>query len=381
MTKSHRIKTMFFAASLRGGGAERVTVHLLTYLDRNRFDPTLVLVQPEGEFLHSVPTDVEVISLNRPRVRYAVPDLIRLLRARKPDVLVSIMRHANATAVVAKLLARSPARIVLTEHSFLSRSVSAESKSVLRMLISRLLYPSSDRVVTVSHGVAADLVSTLSLSPGKTVTIYNPVVGDSLQALMREEVSHPWFSSDRAAPVILGCGRLTTEKGFRYLVEALSLIRGDTDARLAIIGKGPQRSALKALVDDLELSNRVELLGFQPNPYKFMARADLFVLSSLWEGLGLVLIESMACGTPVISTDCPSGPGEVITDGVDGLLVPPRDPEALSDAIVRVLEDRHLADQLRRNGQRRAQDFTVDRSVRQYEELFVQLVEGDGVRR
>ena len=381
MNQSRRISTMFFAPSLHGGGAERVTVHLLTHLDRNRFDPTLVLVQPEGEFLDSVPADVEVISLNRPRVRYAVPDLIRLLRARKPDVLVSIMRHANAAAVVAKLLARSPARIVLTEHNFVSRSVSAESKSVLRMLISRLLYPLSDRVVTVSHGVAADLVSTLSLSPTKTVTIYNPVVGDSLQALMREEVSHPWFRSDRAAPVILGCGRLTTEKGFRYLVEALSLIRGDTDARLIIVGKGPQRSALRALVDDLELSNRVELLGFQPNPYKFMARADLFVLSSLWEGLGLVLIESMACGTPVISTDCPSGPGEVITDGVDGLLVPPRDPEALSDAIVRVLEDRHLADQLRRNGQRRAQDFTVDRSVRQYEELFVQLVEGDGVRR
>ncbi len=374
MKHRERIKIMLFAPSLRGGGAERVTVHLIKHLDRRRFDPTLVLVQEEGEFLDSVPDDVQLIGLNRARVRYALPDLVRLLRVNKPDILLGVMRHTNATAVTAKLLARSRARVVLTEHSPMACSIGTASESALRRLVFRLLYPLSDRVVTVSDGVAADLADTLSLCPAKTVTIYNPVVDATLQALMNQTVSHPWFSPDRAVPLILGCGRLVRPKGFRYLVEAVALIRSHTPVRLSIAGKGPEEACLRQLIQDLQLSECVELMGFRSNPYKLMARADLFVLPSLWEGLGLALVEAMACGTPVVSTKCPSGPGEIITDGVNGLLVPPANAEALGEAILHAVTDPQLADRLRREGQRRAHDFTVDRSVRLYERLFVQLL-------
>jgi len=248
-----------------------------------------------------------------------------------------------------------------------------ESIKWLRTALLRYLYPRADALVAVSEGVAADLSRALNLPRQKITTIYNPVVEPSLSVRKDEPVDHPWFAHDRPFPVVLGCGRLTKQKGFIYLIQAMARLQDKVPVRLVILGKGEQEAALKQLARDLDIQDKVAFIGFQSNPYKFIARADVFVLSSLWEGLPTVLIEAMACGTPVVSTDCPFGPSEIITHEINGLLVPPADAEALAAAILRVLEDKELAQRLIRNGRVRAQDFRVEKIMEQYEELFLRI--------
>ena len=374
MSLNERCSIAFFLPSLRGGGAERVTLHLLAGLDRQLFSPTLIVAQREGPYVKDIPVDVKVIALNRGRMRYTLIDLIRILRRRQPDILFSAMSHTNTIALLAKLLTRPATRFIVSEHNTLSVAMQGESIKWLRTALLRYLYPRADALVAVSEGVAADLSRALNLPRQKITTIYNPVVEPSLSVRKEELVDHSWFAYDRCFPVVLGCGRLTKQKGFIYLIQAMARLQDKVPVRLVILGKGEQEAALKQLARDLDIQDKVAFIGFQSNPYKFIARADVFVLSSLWEGLPTVLIEAMACGTPVVSTDCPSGPGEIITHEVNGLLVPPANTEALSAAILRVLKNKKLAQRLSRNGQDRAEDFRVEKIVRQYEELFLQVI-------
>jgi glycosyltransferase involved in cell wall biosynthesis len=205
--------------------------------------------------------------------------------------------------------------------------------------------------------------------------IYNPIVDDMLFDMSEKAVEHPWFARERKKPTILAVGRLTRQKGFSYLIEAFRQVRNTVPARLVVIGEGQEHQRLLNLTEALEIKSDVVFLGFQTNPYRFMSRADLFVLSSLWEGLPTVLVEAMACRTPVVSTRCPSGPTEIITDKVHGLLVPPADPTALAEAIVKMLKNPEMARKMALAGRQRAEDFRVDRSVQQYEKLFESVVD------
>ena len=330
------------------------------------------MAQREGPYVKDVPADVEVITLNRSRMRYTLIDLMRILRTRQPDLLFSVMSHTNTIALLAKVFVRPVTRFIVSEHAMLS--FRNQPFKTLQIPLLRYLYPHADAIVAVSHGVAEDLSQHLNLPRRKVTTIYNPIVDHSLTVKAGEPIDHPWLAHNRQVPVVLGCGRLIKEKGFVYLIQAMACLQDKMPARLVILGKGEQDSVLKQLARDLDIQDKVAFIGFQSNPYKFMARADVFVLSSLWEGLPTVLIEAMACGTPVVSTDCPSGPGEIITHEVNGLLVPPADPEALSAAILRVLKNKELAQRLSKNGRARAEDFRVERIVHQYEELFLRVV-------
>ncbi len=187
--------------------------------------------------------------------------------------------------------------------------------------LARRFYPWADTVIAVSEGVADDLVSCLGLSRAQITVIPNPVVSDDIEALANEPLEHPWFAPG-APPVLLAAGRLTTQKAFPTLLQAFARLVPERDLRLMILGEGPDRGALQAEIDALGLGARVALPGFDPNPFRYLARARLFVLSSAWEGLPGVLIQAMACGTPVVSTDCPSGPREVLENGRLGPLVP-----------------------------------------------------------
>ena len=373
MRLNTKYSIFFLLPSLRGGGAERVTLHLLAGLDRRLFSPALIMAQREGPYLEAIPPDVEVIALNRGRMRYTLIDLIRILRRRQPDILFSAMSHTNTIALLAKGLIRPATRFIVSEHNTLSLAIQTQSFKRLRVALLRYLYRRADAVVAVSQGVAEDLSRVLNLPRQKVTTIYNPVVELSFIDKAEETVDHPWFAYDRRVPVVLGCGRLSKQKGFAYLIQAMACLQHKMAARLVILGKGEQEPALKQLARDLDIQDKVAFLGFQPNPYKFMARADVCVLSSLWEGLPTVLIEAMACGTPVVSTDCPSGPSEIITHEINGLLVPPADAEALAAAILRVLKDKELAQRLSRNGRARAEAFRVEKIVQQYEELFLRI--------
>ena len=204
----------------------------------------------------------------------------------------------------------------------------------------------------------------------KIAVIYNPVDIDEIERLSSEAVEHPWFREE--TPIIVSVGRLTKQKGYPHLINSFSLVRKAFPCRLLIIGEGEDREKLLRMAREKALERDVEFLGFQKNPFKYMARASLFVLPSLYEGFGNVIVEAMALGLPVISTDCPSGPSEIIEDGKNGLLVPVGDEDALSRAMTEVLTNNALKERLGREAPRRAAFFGIDKIAGDYRSIFLE---------
>jgi glycosyltransferase involved in cell wall biosynthesis len=241
------------------------------------------------------------------------------------------MVQANVAALLARRLAGGRSKLVVAEHNTMSR---ASSQSVSRKegtmpLFARLLYPYADGVITVSKGVADDLVRMTGIDSEKVKVIYNPVVREDMFARAREAVAHPWVQ-DSSVPLIVAVGRLNRQKDFMTLIRAFAELHRHKSARLLILGEGEERSALESLVKELGLESCVSLPGFVSNPYAYLARARLFVLSSQWEGLPTVLIEAISLGVPVVSTDCESGPREILDHGKYGHLVAVGDSAALA---------------------------------------------------
>ena len=372
-------KLALFLPSLHGGGAERVKVNLAQGFAERGLKVDLVLAKAEGPYLSRVSSKVRVVDLRAKRVLYSLPALVQYLRRERPAALLSALNHANVVAIWAKKLACVKTRLVATEHTVLSQSTENTSslRGRLMPLLIRLFYPWADAVVAVSRGVAEDLSSMTGLPLNKIKVIYNPVITPELFAKAEEPVDHPWFRPGEP-PVILGVGRLTAAKDFPTLIRAFALVHKERPARLMILGEGEDRPELEALVRELGLEQDVALPGFVENPYKYMKRAAVFVLSSRWEGLPTVLIEALALGTPVVSTDCPSGPREILKGGECGLLVPPGDPKKLAEGILRILTDKALACELAEKGRRRATDFTVDKAVEQYLTLIKECLAKKG---
>ena len=349
--------------TLGAGGADRITLTLLQQLDRQRFNPTLVLNQSRGELLDKVPRDVEVLSLDAPGIFNAARPLRRVVDERRPDVVFSTSSGSNVTAALA---ARRPGpRLVLSERNGLVRDQPAHKLWPL-LLAKRLLYSRADCVTAVSAGVAEDLRRRLHLPADRLSVVYNPVVTPELTTLAEEPVDEPWFDED--VPVLLAAGRLVNAKGFDLLLEALARIHKQTTCRLIVLGEGPLRAQLSARAQSLGVADSVKLPGFVANPYAFMRRCTAFVLPSRFEGLPGVLIQAMASGAAAIAADCPFGPSEVIRSGKNGILVPPKDPRALADELLTLLQDdtgrRALGEAARTSAQRYTLEATMPNYVR-----------------
>lgn len=351
----------FFLPSLCGGGAERVAIHLLKGISEKDIPLDLVLATAEGPYLNQVPKQVHVVNLAAGRVAKAVLPLAHYLQHEKPYALLSHINHANVAAVVAKELTRIKTRLVLVEHNTLSVSRSKLLRGRLVPPFMKWLYPRADAVVGVSKGVARDLEAQLGIAEGMVNVIYNPVVDDVLISKAKTPLDHPWFQ-ERATSVFLAVGRLSIQKDFVTLLKAFEFVRRQRLARLIILGEGESRRELEAMIAELGISENVSMPGFVENPYAYMSRASAFVLSSRWEGLPTVLIEAMACGCPVIATDCPSGPKEILESGVYGPLVPIGDAIALSHAMLQVLDTPISRDILRQRGM----DFSINCAVPKY---------------
>ncbi len=323
-----------FLPSLRGGGAERVMLNLAQGFVKRGFHVDLVLAKAEGAYLSEVPPEVRIVNLKASRVLWSLPGLIRYLRREQPRVMLSALSHANLVALWARAVARVKTRLVVSEHNTLSISTEGTPGMRAKLIpwLAKQFYPAADAIIAVSEGVAQDLIAQTGLPREKVRVIYNPVITPALFAKAKEPVEHPWFQNERK-PVILGVGRLTEQKDFATLLRAFALVREKYPARLMILGEGEDRPKLEALARQLQLEEDVALPGFVSNPYKYMRRATVFVLSSRWEGLPTVLIEALALGTPVVATDCPSGPREILEEGRWGQLVPVGDVEALAAAL------------------------------------------------
>lgn len=355
----------FFLSNLDGGGAERIAVNLLKSLSTKKVPLDLVLATAKGPYLEQVPKQVRVVDLAAGRVVKSILPLSRYLRREKPYALLSHMSDANVAAVAAKELARIKTRLVLVEHNTISLSKSKLLRGKLVPPLMKLLYPLADNIVGVSKGAARDLEIYLGIAEGKVNVIYNPVIDDETIAKAKAPLDHPWFQKG-SPPVFLAVGRLTEQKDFLTLIKAFELLRKQKVARLIILGEGESRSELEAAIARLGLSEDVAMPGFANNPYVYMARASAFVLSSRWEALPTVLIEAMACGCPVVSTDCPNGPNEILAGGVYGLLVSVGDAIALSTAMLEVLQAPISQDLL----VRRAMYFSIERVVPEYLKLL-----------
>ncbi len=378
MNKVSSSRLAFFIPHLHGGGAERVTVSLIKGLVARGFPVDLVLVnRGEGAYQKEIPQRCRIVDLRARRALTSIPAFIRYLKRERPRVVITALTHVNVAALIARALSRVRVPLIVTEHSAFSASHPyAERQSTARFLppLMRWLYPKADFVVGVSQGVIDDLKRVLRFDSEKFRVIYNPIVDEELLRKAQEPLDHPWFQEGEP-PVILAAGRLHISKDFPNLLRAFSLVRKEIPSRLVILGEGEERKELENLAQELGIHEHLHLPGFVENPYKYMKHATVFVLSSQWEGFGNVLVEAMACGCPVVSTDCPSGPREILRDGEYGVLVPPKDPEKLAQGILRVLENQDLRRELSEKGKKRSLDFTVEKAVEGYVRLVEECVE------
>lgn len=334
-----------FLPSLEGGGAERMMVQLAIGFAGLGYKVDIVLVKAQGVYLSQVPASVRVVDLNARNTFTSSPKLFSYLRRERPAVILSTLPLTDLIILIVRRLASVPCRIVLrcpTTVSLLPRSA---AKKTLERLFLSWIYPWADAVIAVSHGVAQDLSSYAGIPLKQIQTIYNPVITSKILQMAKEPVNHPWFSQATATnttlPVILGLGRLSQEKDFSTLIRAFAIVRHEIPCRLVILGEGKDRQQLEELArsqdEGGEVNADISMPGFVENPFAYMSKADVFVLSSVFEGLPGSLIQAMACGCPVVSTDCPHGPAEILSAGEFGYLVPIGDAQAMANAIIRVL--------------------------------------------
>lgn len=352
------------------GGVERMVLNLLDAFVARGHHVDLLCIRDEGVTTGNIPPGVRLIDLGARHTLSSLPAVVRYLRRERPPVMLVAKDRAGRMALLARRLAGVPTRIVIRLGTTLSAAL--EGKGVVkrwaRYLPVRLSYRRADRIVAVSEGVREDTLTVAQLPPERVVVIRNPVISGQLHRMASEPVDHPWLV-DKQQPVLLGAGRLTRQKDFETLLRAFACVHRQRACRLIILGDGRDRSALEALARDLGVADAVSLPGHVVNPFAYMSRADLFVLSSRWEGSPNVLTEAMALGTPVVATDCPSGPREILHHGTIAPLVAVGDVDALCVAMVQALDHPPAPQTLRQA----TAEYTVERSAERYlQELGVE---------
>jgi len=361
---NHNYQIALFFHDLGGGGAERVMVQLAQGLIERGFSVDFVLAKAEGPLFSEAPHEAQIVNLNTRNPFRMFVRLIKYLRTKKPNVLLSPFEVTSVIAILAKKISRVSTRIIVRISVHLSKNKRTRWKKIVERWVVSLVYPSADGIVTVSQGVAEDFASYTGISIKHIKVIYNPVISEQLFQAAMEPVNHPFFT-DGSVPVILGVGRLTEQKDFSTLIRAFNVVRGTIPSRLIILGDGEERKTLESLVGSLGLQDIVDLPGFTLNPFAYMKKASVFVLSSKWEGLPGALIQALACDCPVVSTDCPSGPSEILNNGQYGHLVPVENIDVMAKAMEAVL----MGD-IRKPPKAWLEQYQLDVVTRQYETVL-----------
>ncbi len=383
-----------FLPSLAAGGVGRVMLMLARRFVELGYTVDLILCQKTGEYLEQVPPGINIIALkpnsvwkgkflslwadpgslfdillpilltsHPPHTIRYLDSLIEYLRNQRPQVLLAAKTPSNIAALIAHRLSKTGIRVVISERTTLTPIIKTKKKWRWRFISSaiRRIYPWADAIITISHGVAHDLSTVTKISPQKMTTIYNPLPLELIREKANIQPAHPWFT-EKESPIILGVGRLVPQKDFSTLLQAFQKVRSTRPARLVILGEGRLRKNLEHQAKDLGIEHDVWMPGFVENPYAYLARSRVFVLSSAWEGLSNAILEALACGCPVVSTDCPSGPKEILDKGTYGPLVPVGDYHRLAEAILNTLHEPPNPDKLRG----RAAEFDIQTIANQY---------------
>ncbi len=367
-----RISVAIYIHDLSSGGVERLSLVLAQELRARGVDVTLIVHQMRGELVPLVPEGIRVVNLDAARTLQDVNRLKRYLLAEDPDILMANVDHNNIAAALANALAGTRTKLVICQHNPLTAGYHATVNWKHRLVpwLYRVLASHIDHAVAVSKGISTELERT-GISAPKISTIFNPVIGDDFEVRAEVPVHHAWLV-EKDRPVFVTAGRLVEMKDHPNLLRAFALHLQSHPARLIVLGVGPKLEELQALAESIGIAEHVAFEGFVENPLPYMRAADGFVLSSRSEGFGNVLVEAMGCGTPVLSTDCPHGPSDILAHGEYGVLVPPQDPEALASGLDQLLHHRDLwpAERLRK----RAGEFSYNACADAYARLFRDLV-------
>lgn len=362
---ANRRKVTIYLPDLIGGGVPILYLKLAPWLIKAGFDISFLVNKKRGELADSIPPGIEVIELGASRQLTALPKLVRFLRANQPDLILTAIEHMHVITILARLLVRPKTRHVMTQHNPLSQQAMRPGLDFKVLpLLYRLTAPFANAIVAVSKGVGDDMAKHAHLRRDRIQVIYNGVVDEHFDDAMNAPLPANWPQTD--APIILNIGRLAAQKDQRTLLRALAKLNGKPEPHLVILGSGPLEQELRQLAVELGIDHRLHLLGYSDAPLAALKAADIFVLSSIYEGLGLVLIESLACGTPVVSTNCPYGPEEILDGGKYGRLTPVGDADALARAIEETLSDPPDPAVLSQRGR----EFSVEHCAQEYAELF-----------
>jgi len=354
---------LWFIPSLEGGGAERVSIDLANAMYSRGLEISIVTAGRAGLRAGETASGVRLVELGARGVATALPGLVRTLQSLRPWAIISVMDHANLVAWLATRLARSAARTVFTTHIEFSHAFEELSPPARRVALALYasVYRRADVRIAVSTDVAERIATRLNVARSSVAVIPNPVVPRRICTLATMEPADVAPPRPEVARV-LAIGRLALEKDFDTLIRAIAIATRQVPLELVILGEGPQRPNLQRLVRDLALDEQVRLPGFLPNPYRTLRDARVFVSSSRWEGFGVAIVEAMTLGIPVVATDCPSGPAEILAGGAYGRLVPVGDAGALADAIVAAIRDPGPVAAARR----RAADFEIETITQRY---------------
>lgn len=367
-----RLRVLVFTTELGSGGAEMQALRIANHLDRDQFEVELAILSRGGSYEKNLRSDVRLHALQGAGRIAKVLALRSLVSERRPDVLCSFLDLPNLFAGLACAGIRNRPHLVACVQA--PPSISWHGSLPRRLLLKLLAayYSRAERIIAISRGVADDVAGFAPRARARTVVVYNAGVDEHVAMGSKQPLEPDDPPID--GPLVVACGRLVAQKGFDDLLDAFAIVRSRIpDAKLWIVGEGPDRRALERRLQALSLQGSAHLLGFRENPFRYMAKADVFVLSSLFEGFGNVIVEAMACGAPVVSTDCPFGPSEIIADGVNGILVPVREPAELAGGILKLLEDDRLRAKIADAGKARSQDFAAERIAGQYGQVFEEL--------
>ncbi|MBM4140036.1 MAG: glycosyltransferase [Nitrospira sp.] len=386
MANLQPLRILFLHPTFTFGGAERTTANLFSRLNKDRFKVTLVASRKIALRLYSDVVEkiiyVEDIGMGIwfDGIKSLWKDIRitgRLLLKEKPDIALGMMHYSSTILALAKKFFRPNVKVISSPRGpstdYLNTCFTKKSERFFLRMLFLFFCRYSDGIVVPSAGTGEDCIKNFGAKRENIRVINNSIIIDEISEKGKESIN---MDIPDGTFVISTSGRLSSEKNIPFLLNAFSELRKTEKVKLLVIGDGPERDRLQALASGLGIKNDTTFVGFQENPYKFIRRSDVFVHTCLVEGFGNSIIEAMACGVPVIATDCPYGPGEIIKNGENGILVPVNDIEALAKAIHVLLQDERRRKELSEKGFSRSLDFSVDRMVRAYEDFFFAVKPG-----
>lgn len=380
--QSHSKKIAFILSSFRAGGGEKQLIEIANAFVKRGHQVQVLVLKPVGQYTTHVDPGVKVISLDAGRMLFSLPKLVTYLKREQPDALLSLDEYTHILSITARFFAKVQTRIVLRIGNMLSILAERyEGKARVLPFLANRLFKKADHIIANSRGVADDVVAVTKIDPSKITVILNPKAREEIIAKARESITHPWYES-KTLPIIVAVGRLRVQKNFELLIRAFAKARGKMQARLVIVGTGREEGRLRELTETLHCEDAVYFAGYQDNPYAWMSKSDVYVASSLWEGLPNALIEAMICGLPAIAADCSSGPREILApdtdykkrmsvgDGVEwatyGTLYAVNDEDALAQGLERFVGDFTLRQSYATKSIERSKAFDAQDIVNEY---------------